>query len=45
MFKFLELRKQAKMQWAQDPNQSGVGNLNNIRREASRHIRNKERRI
>jgi hypothetical protein len=33
---FLYQRKQAKMQWLQDPNQSNVDNLNNIRREASR---------
>jgi len=32
------------MQWVQDPNQSNVNNLNNVRREASRHfgIRRKE---
>ena len=29
------------MQWLQDPNQSNVDNLNNIRREGSRHFRNK----
>jgi hypothetical protein len=29
------------MQWLQDPNQSNVDNLNNVRREASRHFRNK----
>jgi hypothetical protein len=28
----------AKMQWVQDPKQSNVGNLNNVRREASRHL-------
>ena len=38
---FLGQRKQAKMQWLQDPNQSSVDNLNNVRREASRHFRNK----
>ena len=31
------------MQWLQDPNQSNVGNLNNIRREVSRHFRNKRK--
>jgi len=36
---FLDQRKQAKMQWVQDPNQSNVGNLNNVRREARRHFR------
>jgi len=29
------------MQWAQDPSQSNIDNLNNVRREASRHFRNK----
>jgi len=28
------------MQWLQDPNQSNVDNLNNIRRETSGHFRN-----
>jgi hypothetical protein len=31
------------MQWVQDPRKSNVDNLNNVRREASRHCRNKER--
>jgi len=42
---FLDQRKQAKMQWVQDPSQSNVDNLNNVRREASRHFMNKRRRI
>ena len=29
------------MQWVQDPSQSNVGNLNNVRREPTRHFRNK----
>jgi len=29
------------MQWLNDPNQSSVGNLNNVRHEASRRFRNK----
>ena len=29
------------MQWVQDPSQSNVDNLNNVRHEASRHFRNK----
>ena len=41
---FLHQRKQAKMQWIQDPSPSNVDNLNNIRRDASRHFRNKGRR-
>jgi len=31
------------MKWLQYPNQSNVDNLNNIRREASRHFRNKKK--
>ena len=30
------------MQWLQDPSQSSVDNLNNVRCEASRHYRNKD---
>jgi len=30
---FLDQRKQAKMQWIQDPSQSSVDNLKNVRRE------------
>jgi len=40
---FLDQRKQAKMLWLQDPSQSNVYNLNNIRHEASRHFRNKKK--
>jgi hypothetical protein len=40
---FLDKRKQAKIQWLQNPNQSNGDNLNNIRREASRHFRNKKK--
>jgi len=29
------------MQWIQDPNQDNRDNLNNVRREASRHFRRK----
>jgi hypothetical protein len=35
--------KQAKIQWLQNPNQSNGDNLNNVRREASRHFRNKKK--
>jgi len=31
------------MHWAQDPSQSNIDNLNNIRHEASRHFRNKKK--
>jgi hypothetical protein len=41
---FLEQRKKANnMQWLRYPNQSNVDNLNNVRREASRHFRNKRK--
>jgi hypothetical protein len=39
----LDQRKQAKMQWIQDPSQSNVDNLNNVGRDASRHFRNKKK--
>jgi len=39
----LDQRKRAKMQWIQDPSQSNVDNLNNVRRELSRHFRNKKK--
>jgi hypothetical protein len=38
--KFLVHRKQAKMLWLQDPNQSNLVNLSNARHEASRYFRN-----
>ena len=31
------------MQWIQDPSQSNVDKLNNVRRDASRHFRNKKK--
>ena len=40
---FLEQRKQAKMQWVQDPSQRNVDNLNTVRAETSRHFRNKKK--
>ena len=39
----LDQRKRAKMQWIQDPSQNNVENLNNVRRDASRHFRNKKK--
>ena len=39
---FLDQRKWAKMQWIQDQSQSNVDNLNTVRREVSRHFRNKK---
>jgi len=40
---FLDQRKRAKIQWIQDPSQSNVDNLNKVRREVSRHFRNKKK--
>jgi hypothetical protein len=42
MFILFDQIKQAKMLWVQHPSQSNVDNLNNVRREASRHFNNKE---
>ena len=36
-------RKRATMQWVQDPSQSNIFNLNNVRREVRRHFRNKKK--
>jgi hypothetical protein len=41
--KLLDQRKQAKLQWLQDPSEINGDNVNNIRRETSRHFRNKKR--
>jgi hypothetical protein len=41
--KLLDQRKQAKLQWLQDPSEINGDNLNHIKREASRHFRNKKR--
>ena len=43
--RFLDQRKHDKMQKVQDTGQSSVrvDNLNNVRREASRHFRNKKK--
>jgi len=40
---FLDQRKQTNMPWIQDPSQSIVDNLNNVRREVNRHFRNKKK--
>ena len=42
---FLDERKQAKLQWVQDPSQRNVDNLNYVRREANRYFREKRRPI
>jgi len=38
---FSDQRKHTKMQWIHDPNQNNVDNLNSVRRDASKHFRNK----
>jgi hypothetical protein len=40
--KLLGQRKEAKLQWLPHPSEIDVDNLYNIRREASRHLRNKK---
>jgi hypothetical protein len=41
--KLLDQRKQAKLQWLQDPCEVNGDNRNSVRREANRHFRNKKR--
>jgi CRISPR/Cas system-associated protein Csx1 len=41
--KLLDQRKQAKLQWLQDPSEINGDNLDNVRREARRQFRNKKR--
>jgi hypothetical protein len=40
--KLLYQRKQTKLQWLQDPSEINEDNLNNVRREARRYLRNKK---
>jgi len=40
---FLDQRKQAKMQWVQDPSQSNIVNVHNVRCKDCRHFRNKKK--
>jgi hypothetical protein len=39
----VDQRKQAKLQWLQDPSEVNENNLSNVRRDTSRHFRNKKR--
>jgi hypothetical protein len=39
----LDQRKQARLQWLQDPSEINGDNLKNVRRETNRHLRNKKR--
>jgi hypothetical protein len=41
--KLVDRKKQAKLQWSQDPSEVTEDDLSDVRREASRHFRNKER--
>jgi hypothetical protein len=41
--KLVDQRKQAKLQWLQDPSVVNEDNSRNVRWEASRHFRNKKR--
>jgi hypothetical protein len=41
--KLVDRRKQAKLQWLQDPSVVNEDNLRNVKRVASRHFRNKKR--
>jgi hypothetical protein len=41
--KLFHQRKQAKLQWLQDPSEINGDNLNNVGGEASRYFRNKNR--
>jgi hypothetical protein len=43
MLKIIKSRKTAKLQWLQDPSEINGDNLNNVRKEASRHFRNKKK--
>jgi hypothetical protein len=40
--KLLDQKKQAKLEWLQDPSEINGDNLNNVRRKARRYSRNKE---
>jgi hypothetical protein len=41
--KLVDQRKQAKLWWLQDPSEANQDNLSDVRREASRHLRDKKR--
>jgi hypothetical protein len=43
--KLLDQRKHAKLQWLKDPSEINGDNLNNRRRETSRHFRKSRRNI
>jgi hypothetical protein len=39
----VDRRKQAKLQWLQDPSEMNEGSLSNVTRKASRHFRKNKR--
>jgi hypothetical protein len=39
----VDRRKQAKLQWLQDTSEANEDNLSDVRQEASRHFRDKEK--
>jgi hypothetical protein len=41
--KLVDQRKQAELQWLQDPSETNGDNLKIVRRESSRYFRNKKR--
>jgi hypothetical protein len=41
--KLVDQRKQARLQWLQDPGQINGHNFNNVRFDANRHFRNKKK--
>jgi hypothetical protein len=41
--KLLDQRKEAQLQWLQNPSEINGDNLNNVKHKASRHFRNKKR--
>jgi hypothetical protein len=43
VLRILDQRKQAKLQWLHYANQSNVDNLNNVRRAACRHFRERKK--
>jgi hypothetical protein len=43
--KLVDRRKQAKLEWLKDPSIVNEDNLRNVRRDASRHFRNKKKNI
>jgi hypothetical protein len=42
-WRMLKIKRSTKLQWLQDPSEINGDNLNNVRCEASRYIRNKKR--